>query len=146
MSALNKIKKSWWVIFSFIIFLNGFGFIYIALRHNNRNWLFEGIMYELPWFFYLIVYALFGMQAYLTNPASKILTFAFILMVIGIIRSFWVAIKLFDVYAYDEKPEVKQVNPDYQSKTQNKGKLSEVSGCCLCVFFICIMFAIISVL
>ena len=53
MNLTEKIKNSWWVILSFIIFLNGLGFMYIGFKHNNRNWILEGITYEFPWFFYL---------------------------------------------------------------------------------------------
>lgn len=145
MNTVDKIKKSWWVLLSFIPFLNGFGFIYIALRHNNKNWLFEGLMYELPWFFYFVFYPSLGNPIGL-NPSGKIVALAFLLMAVGILRSIWVAVKLSEIYVDEEKPKVQQVYPNTQRKPQNESKLSEVGGCCLCVFFIFFMFAIIAVL
>lgn len=145
MNTVDKIKKSWWVLLSFIFFLNGFGFIYIALRHNNKNWLFEGVMYELPWFFYIVFYPSLGDPIGL-NPSGKILALAMLLMLVGIIRSIWVAVKLSEIYVDEEKPRVQQVYHNPQSEPQNKGKLSELGGCCLCVFFIFFIFAIIAVL
>lgn len=145
MNTVDKIKKSWWVLLSFIFFLNGFGFIYIALRHNNKNWLFEGIMYELPWIFYFILYPVMGVPAG-SDLLNKEIAFALLLMLISIIRSIWVAIKLCDVYVDDEKPKVQYVPSNPQTKPKNEGKLSEAGGCCICVFFILFMFAIIAIL
>ena len=143
MNTFDKIKKSWWVLFSFIPFLNGFGFIYIGLRHNNKNWLFEGVMYELPWIFYFIIYAILGIDIGIFHPTSKVLMLAFLLMAVGIFRSLWVAIKLFDVYVDEPNPQQVRSTPQ---NTQSSGKLSEAGGCCLCVFFVFFMFVIIAAL
>ena len=138
MNLFEKIKNSWWVILSFIIFLNGLGFLYIGFKHNNKNWILEGITYEFPWFFYIILYIVYG----LSIPTSIIIAFAVILMLIGVIRSVWVAIKLADVYDNNEKYTIKQTNLN-QSKNQSKNSDTHNIACCLCLICIFIVFAII---
>ena len=139
MNLAEKIKNSWWVILSFILFLNGLGFIYIGFKHNNRNWILEGITYEFPWFFYFIVYGIYGLSA----PTSAIISFTLILMLISIIRSIWVAIKLADVYDNNEKYTIKQTNLNHSVNNQGKGNRSTNWGCCFCLICIFIIFAII---
>ena len=78
----------------------------------------------------------------MSNPSAKILTFALILYLVGILRSIWVAVRLFDIYVDEIKPKIQKT----VSHTPNEGKLSDTSGCCLCVFIIVMVFAIISVL
>lgn len=98
MNIFEKFLKSWWVILSFIMFINGFGFIYIGSKHNNRNWIIEGIIYEMPWFFYVIYLVIYELPPYFTaNPIYVVFLFAFLIMFVGIIRSFWVAIKLWNI-------------------------------------------------
>lgn len=141
MNILEKIKSSWWVVLSFIIFLNGLGFIYIGFKRNNRNWILEGITYEFPWFFYFIVFANYG----LSIPSTMIIAFAVILMLVSIIRSVWVAIKLADVYDNHEKYTIKQTNLNNRNihpKKENDSRL----GCCFCLACIFIIFAIIIIL
>ena len=62
MDLTDKIKNSWWVILSFVMVLNGVGFIYIGSKHNNRNWIIEGIIYEVPWFFYFTLFGVYGLS------------------------------------------------------------------------------------
>ncbi|RAP54752.1 MAG: hypothetical protein BZ137_00585 [Methanosphaera sp. rholeuAM130] len=42
-----KIVNLLWVIFSFIFLVNGVGIIYAGNKVKNRNWLIEGIIYQL---------------------------------------------------------------------------------------------------
>ncbi len=42
-----KIMNLFWVVFSFIFLVNGVGIIYAGHKANNRNWLIEGIVYQL---------------------------------------------------------------------------------------------------
>lgn len=142
MNFVDKIKNSWWVILSFIIFFNGFGFIYIGLKHNNRNWILEGITYEFPWFFYLIVFAFYGISI----PSTLIVAFAAIITLIGIIRSIWVAVKLADVYDNNEKYTIKQTNLNHQPVHQENNNRSAGLGCCFCLICIFIIFALIIIL
>lgn len=140
MNLAEKIKNSWWVILSFIIFMNGLGFMYIGFKHNNRNWILEGIIYEFPWVFYIIIFAVYGISV----PSTLIFTFAVILMLISIIRSVWVAIKLADVYDNTEKYTIKQTN---LNRTANAKKNDSPNiGCCFCLICIFIIFAIIIIL
>ena len=127
MNTIEKIKKSWWVIFSIIMFLNGFGFIYIGFKHNNKNWILEGLTYEFPWFFYFIVYAIYGMS----TPATLMIALAMILLLIGIIRSIWVAVKLADVYDNNEKYTIKQTVMDTPvNNSENNNNSSTTATCC----------------
>lgn len=139
MNLAEKIKNSWWVILSFIIFLNGLGFMYIGFKHNNRNWIIEGITYEFPWFFYFIIFAIYGISV----PSTLIITFSVILMLISVIRSVWVAVKLADVYDNNEKYTIKQTNLNHSSNSQNKGGNSHNFACCLCMICIFIIFLVI---
>ena len=138
MNVLEKIKRSWWVVLSFIMFLNGFGFLYIGFKNNNKNWVLEGIVYEIPWLFCVI----FGLNQ---NILSKMLIIAVVVMFISIIRSFWVAIKLADIYDNEDKytirPTVVKKPKNPQKNADNITKL----GCCLCLVVIFFVFAVISI-
>lgn len=91
MNFFGKLKKSWWIILSFIPYLNGFGFIYLGAKAHNKNWILEGIIYEIPWIFCLIN---------LTNVPviSVMIIIAMFIWFISIIRSFWVGILFFKTY------------------------------------------------
>ena len=126
MNAFEKIKRSWWVILSFIPFLNGFGFLYIAV-----------------WFLYFIYYARFGdpnLNFY--SPSSLILLLALLLYFISIIRSFWVAVKLADVYDNEEKYIIQTTDLSKANATQQNDNLKTNLGCCLCIIVIFIIFLI----
>ena len=138
MNLTEKIKKSWWVILSVIPFLNGFGFIYIGFKLNNKNWILEGVAYEFPWFFYFVIFAIYGASF----PSSSIIAIALLLMLVSIIRSIWVAIKLVDVYENNEKYTIKQTNLNHQQTSQNNDNSSSL-GCCFCLLCIFIIFAAI---
>jgi hypothetical protein len=144
MKASQKLLKSWWVILSFILFINGFGFIYIGKKHYNRNWIIEGVIYEIPWFFYVIYHSIYGFIPNGYNQVDYILAFTMILMLISIVRSFWVAIKLWDVYdnfdKYAHNP-IELTNPNKANETQNN---SNGPICCLCIAIIFFIFAIIA--
>ena len=145
MNTIDKLIKSWWVILSFVMFLNGFGFIYIGFKHSNRNWIIEGLMYEIPWFFYFVYYAIYGMTLGIANPTEYVLLFAFLLQLVGIVRSFWVAIKLWDVYDNNDKYAHNPVELKKPFETKQKDKMSSSSVCCLCVAIIFIIFVIIAI-
>lgn len=87
MNIIERIVRSWWVLISFIILINGFGLIYIGFKTNNRKWVLEGAIYEIPWIFTI---------AFIAMPHvvfSSVLALALFLMLIGIIRSVWVDVK-----------------------------------------------------
>lgn len=138
MNLTEKIKNSWWVVLSFIPIINGLGFLYIGFRHDNKNWVLEGITYEFPWFFYFIVFAMYGPSI----PATLTVTFAVILMLICLIRSVWVAVKLSDVYDNNEKYTIKQTNLNQTAKPKDKNTSSAL-GCCFCIVCIFIIAMII---
>ena len=148
MNLTETIKNSWWILLSFIFILNGLGFLYIGFKHNNRNWILEGIIYEVPWIFYFIIYGIYG----LSGPTTQIISFALILMLISIIRSVWVDTKLADVYKNNEKYTIKQTNLNHASSNQtnlnhasnnqSKSNNSFSGGCCLCLICIFIIFLV----
>ncbi len=138
MNIVEKIKRSWWVILSFIMFLNGLGLIYIGLKNNNRNWVFEGIMYEIPWIFSIAIQPNDMVIGQYTVVSS-------VLMLISIIRSIWVAIKLADVYDNEDKYTVRPtVVNNHNKPKENKDSLTSI-GCCLCIIVIFIVFALIAI-
>ncbi|MDO5859648.1 hypothetical protein [Methanobrevibacter sp.] len=156
MDTFDKIKKSWWVLFPFTIAFPGFGFIYIGVKSSNKNWMLEGITYELPFFLYVVASSAFP-SGVMANYYLWIIALA---MFIALIRSVMVAIKLFDVYDLDETPKITTVNRTNASSSDSgngtsrasnavnkvKNKDSNWKECCCCVIAIFIIFAIISVL
>ena len=142
MGILEKIKRSWWVILSFITMLNGFGLVYIGLRHNNRNWVLEGVTYEIVWFFYFVIFAMYGAS---TVPVSLIMGFAFLLQLVSIIRSIWVAVKLADVYDNTDKYTIQQTALNSHTQVQTTDDNSSAMGCCICIICLFILFAVISI-
>lgn len=147
MNAIEKIKKSWWVLISFILMINGFGFVYIGLKHNNKNWFLEGIMYELPWFFYFVFFAIYGTPSQAgANPSNVIIIFAVILMFVSIIRSIWVAIKLVDVYENNEKYTIKPTELNNVNNTSDNVGVSGKMGCCICLVVIFLLFTVLAIL
>ena len=143
MNVLGKIKRSWWVLLSFIMFINGFGFIYIAIKYNNKNWLLEGIIYEVPWFLYLLYVAIFGVPLLKINPASGMAVIAILLLFVSIIRSVWVAVKLADVYDNEEKYTIQTTQLTKKTNKATDSKKSTI-GCCVCIIVLFIIFAIIA--
>jgi len=143
MNTIEKIKRSWWVILSFILFINGVGFLYIGSKHNNRNWIIEGIAYEIPWFLYFVYFAMFGTpKLNFLIPSSLILVLAVILMFVSIVRSVWVAVKLADVYDNMEKYAIQSTVLDISQKSKENNSFANF-GCCLCIFVIFIVFLIV---
>ncbi|WP_295722147.1 hypothetical protein [uncultured Methanobrevibacter sp.] len=154
MNIIEKIIKSWWVILSIIPFINGFGILHLGFKHNNINWILEGITYEIPWMVYLLYFGMFGG---LYGPATLMVAFAFVLMLVSIIRSIWIAVKLVDLYDNTDKYMFKQTelknssginnNTSSNKYTNNKTNSNKnaATGCCVCIFAIFIIFAIISI-
>ena len=147
MDTVDKIKKSWWVIFPFTFLFPGVGFIYIGLKASNRNWILEGITYELPWFFYIMASFKFSSQTMVQYYGWIILLACFI----ALIRSIMVAIKLLDVYDNHQTVQISQVStaPGSNGSSSHIEKVkdnSKLSACCACIIFIFIVFGIISIL
>jgi len=139
MNIVEKIKKSWWVIISIIPFLNGFGFVYIGLKNNNRYWVLEGVMYEVPWLFSIILAGNGAILDVMTGIAS-------IVMLVSIIRSIWLAIKLADVYDNEDKYTVRPtaIN-NHNNPQQNEGSSSSFI-CCLCIIVIFVAFGLVAII
>ncbi|WP_458453940.1 hypothetical protein [Methanobrevibacter sp.] len=137
MSIIEKIKRSWWILISFIIMLNGLGFIYVGFSKNNRNWIIEGIIYEIPWLF-SIFYAYDDLMVY------TFIRLALVLMLISIIRSFWVAIKLADVYDNEDKYTVRPTVINNHNNPKRNDNFLTSFGCCLCLIVIFVMFVLVA--
>lgn len=139
MNALEKIKRSWWVIFSVIILFNGLGFIYIGAIHDNRNWIFEGIIYELPWVFGIIF-------ADIDPVLSVYVAIAMILMLVSIVRSVWVAIKLADVYDNQEKYAVQSATVNNSGNPQENSDFPTTIACMSCLLLIFVAYTILALM
>ena len=72
--------------------------------------------------------------------------FAFLIMFVGIIRSFWVAIKLWNVYNNNEKYALNPTELKNPNKTKGNNNYSIIFSCCLCVIIIFLIFAISAIL
>lgn len=140
MNTIDKIKKSWWVIFPFTFLFPGVGFIYIGMKFNNRKWILEGITYELPWFFYFLSSSVY--------PAHIMAIFYIWIMIlaafIALIRSIMVAVKLVDVYEIGENPTASHISSN--SAIGNAKEDSQLGACCVCIVFIFIIFAFVAIL
>ncbi len=154
MNTIEKIIKSWWVVLSVIPFINGFGILHIGFKHNNTNWILEGVTYEIPW----IVFFLYcGIFRGVTPPATIMFAFAFVLMLVSAIRSIWIAGKLVGLYDNTDKYMFKQTklnnsttNKDDSStnksdKNKTNSNTNVIAGCCLCLFGIFVLFAFMSI-
>lgn len=146
MNILDKIIKLWWVILSFIMFINGFGFIYTGFKHDNKNWIIEGVIYEIPWIFYGIYNVIYGFHPLKINPADYVLGFAFVLLIVSIIRSFWIAIKLWDVYDNNDKYAQNPTELSNPINPKENNKLSTGPVCCLCIAIIFFIFALLAII
>ena len=146
MDTFDKIKKSWWVLLPLTIAFPGFGFIYIGLKSSNRNWIIEGITYQLPFFFYFAASTIY--------PASIMITYYIWLILlaalIALIRSVMLALKLIEVYEMDERPKItistNVASSPGSSAGNKKDKDFDWGNCCGCIILIFIIFAIISIL
>ncbi len=138
MNAAEKIKRSWWVLISFIILINGLGLMYVGHRQNNYNWSLEGIIYEIPWIF-CICYVDFDP---LYDPFFVL---AMIFMLISIIRSFWIALKLADVYENEDKYLIQNTSLNAQNKMKSNDNFSTTMGCCVCLVAIFVIFLILTI-
>lgn len=155
MNTIEKIIKSWWVLLSVIPFINGFGILHIGFKHNNTNWILEGITYEIPWIAFLFYSIMFRGQ---TPSSTLMFAFAFVLMLVSAIRSIWIAGKLVDLYDNTDKYMFKQTKlknsttskDDSSTNKSDKNKKTNsntnvITGCCLCLFGIFVLFAFFSI-
>ncbi len=86
-----KIVHSLWVLISFIIFLYGFGIIIVALKSNQRQWLIEGVIYQIIAFLPFIFIN--------TSLQDSIFLIFFLAWIIAIIRSFMIRSKYLNILA-----------------------------------------------
>ena len=139
MNVFDKLKRSWWVILSFLGYINGLGFLYIGFKNNNRDWVLEGIIYEIPWLFTLIFFK---------NEAlsQTFVVISLIVLFISVVRSIWVAIKLADIYGNEEKYKVRPTNVAGQNNDEGfDGKVTK-GMCCVCLAVIFLVFGLIAIL
>lgn len=152
MKFTTKIKKSWWVILSFIPLINGLGFIYIGNKTNNTNWILEGLIYEIPWIFSILF-------LYDEKLCSSLMVFGWIILFISIIRSILVAKRLIKALELEEEKSgtvfdnkntknVSKVNSPSSTDSNIEDKKSDGSWkeCCICLAGILLILGIISIL
>lgn len=139
MNAFEKIKRSWWVIFSVLIVLNGLGFIYIGFLHKNKNWVIEGIIYEIPW--------LFGIILSDFDPILDVyVAISMVLLLVSIVRSVWVAIKLADVYDNEDKYAIQSTQLNNSNVNKENNDFPTTIACCSCVILIFISYALLALI
>ena len=84
MNGTDKILNSLWILASFVLVFNGFGFVYIGSKTGNRKWILEGIIYELPWIALMMEIGL------VENPGTSIVSIGMLMTLVSIIRSIYV--------------------------------------------------------
>ncbi|WP_405304070.1 hypothetical protein [Methanobrevibacter sp.] len=114
------------------------------MKASNKNWIIEGITYEMPWLFYFIACSMFPAEIMVRYYIWLLLLAAFI----ALVRSIMVALKLIEVYEKNNVPRVTATTTSGGSTTaeNKKGSDSNWSNCCGCLIAIFIIFAIISIL
>ena len=117
-SDVEKPFTSLWIIFSFILFLNGFGFIYLFLKTKKKELLYEGLFYEVAWVLYMMLFSL----PFIGNFA---LFLALLIHLISIIRSFMVHFDLLREYKSKGESLSKRMNSKTQKSTVELEKTNE---------------------
>jgi len=79
----NNLFNLLWVIFSFIPFINGFGIFYAGKKTSKKSWICEGILYEIPVIFHLIL-----------GHSGLTFSLVFLSVIISIVRS----VMIFNMY------------------------------------------------
>ncbi len=79
-SIVWKIFHSLWVLVAILPLFGGFAFVYIGLRADERKWLYEGIIYLIPFFLAIIL----GSNQTIENYA---IWFSILFWFVAIIRS-----------------------------------------------------------
>lgn len=72
----NNLFNLLWVVFSFIPFINGFGIFLAGKKTSKKNWIIEGILYEVPIIFHLVM-----------GPSGLTFSLVFLSLIISIVRS-----------------------------------------------------------
>lgn len=107
-STFSKIVKSLWVLVAFIPFINGLGFAYIGAKEFKREWIIEGLIYEIPWFFAFVF----------ANNDGVIdiwIGLGLLLMLIGIIRTFIVYFQHKDILIDDDEESQIDIDKSFSS-------------------------------
>ena len=89
-TIFSRVVKSLWVLAAFIPVINGLGFAYIGAKKFRKEWIIEGLIYELPWFLVFL---------FVNYPdiAETFASIGFLLMLISIVRSIYVYVKHKDI-------------------------------------------------
>ena len=83
-SAFSTLEKIFLIIVSFIPFLNGMTFVYMGSKESNKNWIIEGLVYELPWFLQFLF-------AFNEGISTTIASFGILFMLICLLRTLYVS-------------------------------------------------------
>lgn len=83
-SAFSTLEKTFLILLSFIPIINGLSFVYMGSKEYNRNWIIEGLVYELPWF-------LLFLCVYNDDLGTTFAGFALLFMFICILRTAYVS-------------------------------------------------------
>ena len=83
-SAFSTLEKTFLILLSLFPFLNGMTFVYMGSKESNRNWIIEGLVYELPWFLQFLF-------AYNDDLATTFAGFGLLFMFICLLRTVYVS-------------------------------------------------------
>ena len=83
-SAFSTLEKTFLILLSLFPFLNGMTFVYMGSKESNRNWIIEGLVYELPWFLQFLF-------AYNDDLATTFAGFGLLFMFICLFRTVYVS-------------------------------------------------------
>lgn len=108
-SVIWKIFHSLWALIAIIPFFGGFAFIYIGFRANERKWIWEGIIYLVPFTLALLV----GNDAAIENIGVYL---AIILWFVAIIRTVMLI-----------KPYLERISSKQQEKQMARNTLNRRS-------------------
>ena len=83
-SAFSTLEKIFLIIVAFIPFLNGMTFVYMGSKESNKNWIIEGLVYELPWLLQFLF-------AFNEGISTTIASFGILFMFICLLRTLYVS-------------------------------------------------------
>ena len=112
---VEKSFSSFWIIFSFIIFINGFGLVLVGFKRNVKQWIIEGLIFEFLW---VLVIAFNGAS---TNVSYLLISIAMIGWILSIIRTFM-------VYFEEEKMDMVPFNANQAATGNGPSSLNHVDS------------------
>ena len=115
---LWEILHSLWIIPSIIVFINGLGLMYTGLRVHKRQWFIEGVIYELPYILFQVIFN----DVYTNDPMNMTLRMlSFLAISLSLIRSIMIR-KTFIQLLKNEK------HSDVEDLSTHSSSISEINA------------------